>query len=91
VRQRDRGIRAVLEALGGVALLFQLQFKLACLFSLVIPTIATITARYGRSLIRAALAEVSCDVTSQRVTVVTGNRLGSLKREPQPPGSSGEK
>jgi ABC-type multidrug transport system fused ATPase/permease subunit len=43
--QRDRGLRAVLEAVIGTLLLFKLQPRLGALFSLVIPTVATVTVR----------------------------------------------
>lgn len=41
--QRDRGLRAILEAIVGTILLFKLQPRLGLLFSLVIPSVATIT------------------------------------------------
>ncbi|EWM21992.1 abc transporter b family member 28 [Nannochloropsis gaditana] len=41
--QRDRGLRALLEAVVGTILLFKLQPRLGLVFSLVIPTVATIT------------------------------------------------
>lgn len=41
--QRDRGLRAILEAIVGTVLLFKLQPRLGLLFSLVIPSVATIT------------------------------------------------
>ena len=43
--QRDRGLRAVLEAVTGTMLLLKLQPRLGALFSLVIPSVATITVR----------------------------------------------
>lgn len=43
--QRDRGLRAILEAIVGTILLFKLQPRLGLLFSLVIPSVATITVR----------------------------------------------
>ncbi len=43
--QRDRGLRAVLEAVIGTLLLFKLQPRLGLLFSVVIPSVATITVR----------------------------------------------
>jgi hypothetical protein len=46
------------EALLGTLLLFHLQPKLATLFALVIPTVATLTAKLGQRLIRASLSEV---------------------------------
>ena len=43
--QRDRGLRAILEAVLGTALLLKLQPRLGALFSLVIPSVATVTVR----------------------------------------------
>ena len=45
--QRDRGLRAILEAIVGTILLFKLQPRLGLLFSLVIPSVATITVSFG--------------------------------------------
>lgn len=46
------------EALFGVVLLFKMQPQLASVFALVIPTVATITARLGQRLIKASIKEV---------------------------------
>lgn len=56
--QRDRGLRAILEAVVGTVLLLKLQPKLGLLFSLVIPSVATVTAQLGRRLTRTVLQEV---------------------------------
>lgn len=55
--QRDRGLRAILEAIVGTVLLFKLQPRLGLLFSLVIPSVATITAQLGRRLTKTILKE----------------------------------
>jgi len=66
--RRDRGIRAVLEVTAGLTILFNMAPNLAWLFAIVIPTSATLVARMGKKVIKAAMQEAMSSAVEQGIT-----------------------
>ncbi|KAJ8907597.1 hypothetical protein NDN08_007707 [Rhodosorus marinus] len=73
---RDRGVRAVLEAIGVVVMLTCIQPKIAIVFCVIVPIAATIVTTLGKKLGKLAMSEsvAFAAVTSKVAEVFSGVR-----------------
>mmetsp|Transcript_43992 Transcript_43992/g.171776 ORF Transcript_43992/g.171776 Transcript_43992/m.171776 type:complete len:451 (-) Transcript_43992:678-2030(-) len=73
---RDRGVRAVLEAIGVVVMLTCIQPKIAIVFCVIVPIAATIVTTLGKKLGKLAMSEsvAFAEVTSKVTEVFSGVR-----------------